>query len=120
MEKKIILFVFVTAILLLSFPIHAIEFNKTLEPDEPGSYHIGYYKVSYNDPIYGRYIFRLYYSQNLLESVSTSIIVGLFKVKAFLTVCVNSSGFVTLIPTPPHASAYAAKSGFNRSVLNSG
>jgi len=55
MEKKTILFVFATAILLLSLPIHAIELNKTLEPDEPGSYHIGYYKVSYNDPIYGRY-----------------------------------------------------------------
>jgi len=61
MEKKIILFVFVTAILLLSFPIHAIEFNKTLEPDESGPYQIGYYKVSYNDPIYGRYIATIRY-----------------------------------------------------------
>jgi len=55
MGKKIILIVFVTAILLLAFPIHADEVNNVLEPDDPGLYHIGYYKLSYNDPVYGRY-----------------------------------------------------------------
>jgi len=61
MRKKIILFVFVATILLLAFPIHADEVNDVLEPDDPGPYHIGYYKVSYNDPVYGRYMATIRY-----------------------------------------------------------
>jgi len=55
MGNKIILILFVLIILLLSFPIPATEVNNVLEPDEPGKYNVGYYKVCYNDPDYGRY-----------------------------------------------------------------
>jgi dienelactone hydrolase len=55
MKQKMILFVFVVTILLLAFPIHSDEVNNELEPDDTGPFHIGYYKASYNDPVYGRY-----------------------------------------------------------------
>jgi dienelactone hydrolase len=55
MKKRMILFVFVATILLLVFPIHSDEVYNEIEPDDTGPYHVGYYKVSYNDPVYGRY-----------------------------------------------------------------
>ena len=61
MKKRMILFVFVVTSLLLAFPIHADEVNNVLEPDDPGPYHIGYYKVRYNDPAYGSYIATIRY-----------------------------------------------------------
>jgi predicted dienelactone hydrolase len=55
MKKDIIFLISITTILLVAFPIHADEVNKVLKPEDPGPFHIGYYKVSYNDPTYGRY-----------------------------------------------------------------
>jgi predicted dienelactone hydrolase len=55
MAKNIILFVFVAIILLPTFSFHASEIDEVFDPYEPGLYHIGYYKVTYNDPVYGRY-----------------------------------------------------------------
>ena len=55
MKRIMILFVFVVTCLLLASPIYAVEVNNELEPDDSGPFHIGYYKVSYNDPVYGRY-----------------------------------------------------------------
>ena len=46
MKRKMIFYIFVVTILLLAFPIHADEVKNTSEPDEPGPYHIGYYRVS--------------------------------------------------------------------------
>ena len=115
MEKKIILFVFVTAILLLSFPIHAIEFNKTLEPDEPGSYHIGYYKISYNDPIYGGYIATIRYPAKYdgflaPKDISGAPYPGIVVANGFagsewnikwIPIHLTSYGYVTICFTPP-------------------
>lgn len=50
MKKIMIFFVFAAIILLLVFPIHADEVKNLSEPDAPGPYHIGYYRVSYNIP----------------------------------------------------------------------
>jgi len=61
MKNRTILVVFVATIFLLAFPIHADDFNNILEPDDPGPYHIGYYKVKYNDPVYGSYIATIRY-----------------------------------------------------------
>jgi predicted dienelactone hydrolase len=55
MKKGIILFASIATILLLAIPIHADESKNLLEPDDTGPYHIGYYKVNYNDPVFGRY-----------------------------------------------------------------
>ncbi len=55
MKKIIILFGSAVIILLLALPIHAVEVNTVSPPDEPGPYHIGYYKISYIVPPYGRY-----------------------------------------------------------------
>jgi len=53
--KKIILFGSAAIIILLAFPIHALQVNNVPSPDEPGPYHIGHYKISYVVPPYGRY-----------------------------------------------------------------
>ena len=55
MKNEIILFGSIAIIMLVAFPIHAEEVNKVLSPDEPGPYHIGHYKVTYDVPPYGRY-----------------------------------------------------------------
>lgn len=55
MKKAILLFASLAIILLLTFPIHAVEGINLLEPDDPGRHHIGSYKISYNDPVFGRY-----------------------------------------------------------------
>lgn len=52
---KIILFISIAIILLLAFPINAVEVHNVQSPDEPGTYHIGHYKISYIVPPYGRY-----------------------------------------------------------------
>lgn len=61
MKKIMIFFVFAAIILLLVFSIHADEVKNLSEPDEPGPYHIGYYRVSYNIPPYGRYWAKIRY-----------------------------------------------------------
>ncbi|PNX50204.1 MAG: hypothetical protein BV456_07450 [Thermoplasmata archaeon M8B2D] len=61
MKNRMIFFVFFATILLLAFPIHADEVNKILVPDEPGPYHIGYYKVCYDVAPYGRYWAKIRY-----------------------------------------------------------
>jgi dienelactone hydrolase len=53
--KKMIFCVFIVTILLFILPIKANEDYNILEPEKPGPYHIGYYKVRYNDPTYGIY-----------------------------------------------------------------
>lgn len=55
MKMKIILFISIAIILLLAFPINAVEVHNVQSPDEPGTYHIGHYKISYIVPPYGRY-----------------------------------------------------------------
>jgi len=55
MKKAIILFGSVAIILLLVFPIHAVEVSNVPPPDEPGPYNIGHYRVCYIVPPYGRY-----------------------------------------------------------------
>ncbi len=55
MKKKILLLGSAAIILLLVLPIHAVEATTVPPPDEPGPYHIGYYKISYIVPPYGRY-----------------------------------------------------------------
>jgi dienelactone hydrolase len=55
MDNRKVLFVFAAIILLPAFSIQELEFNNILSPDEPGPYHIGHYKISYNIPNYGRY-----------------------------------------------------------------
>ena len=45
----------IVVILLLVFPVHAENVHIVLSPDESGPYHIGFYKVSYVVPPFGRY-----------------------------------------------------------------
>jgi len=61
MKNRIILIIFVTTILLWNFPVHANEVNNLFDPDDSGPFHVGYYKVRYNDPIFGEYIATIRY-----------------------------------------------------------
>ena len=61
MKKNLLLISVPVLIFILSFPIHSIEACKSLSPDEPGPFQIGFYKVTYNDPIYGRYFATIRY-----------------------------------------------------------
>jgi len=115
MGKKIILFVFVATILLLAFPIHADEVNNVLEPDDPGPYHIGYYKVSYNDPVYGRYKATIRYPAKYdgffaPKDVSGAPYPGIVVANGFagsewnikwISMHLTSYGYVTICFTPP-------------------
>lgn len=55
MAKEIIFIVFIAIIILPVFPIHANASDEVFNPNEAGPYHVGYYKVRYNDPVYGFY-----------------------------------------------------------------
>jgi predicted dienelactone hydrolase len=116
MGKKIILFVFVATILLLAFPIYANEVNDILEPDESGPYHVGYYKVSYNDPIYGRYVAKIRYPakydgffapKDTSGAPYPSIVVANgfaaseWNIK-WIPMHLTTYGYVTICFTPPH------------------
>jgi len=116
MKKRIILFVFVTVILLLAFPIHADEVNNVLEPDDPGPYHIGYYKVSYNDPDYGHYKATIRYPakyngflapKDISGAPYPSIVVANgfagseWNIK-WIPTHLTTHGYVTICFTPPH------------------
>jgi predicted dienelactone hydrolase len=116
MGKKIILFVFVATILLLAFPIHANEVNDVLEPDESGPYHVGYYKVSYNDPIYGRYVAKIRYPAKYdgffaPKDTSGAPYPGIVVANGFaasewnikwIPMHLTTYGYVTICFTPPH------------------
>ncbi len=55
MKKNILLCGSAAIILLLVLPTQAVGANTILSPDEAGPYHIGYYKISFIVPPYGRY-----------------------------------------------------------------
>jgi predicted dienelactone hydrolase len=55
MKMKIILLGLFAIILLQAFPVSAVDIHTVLQPDEPGPYHIGYFKVTFVVPPYGRY-----------------------------------------------------------------
>ncbi|GAG82519.1 unnamed protein product, partial [marine sediment metagenome] len=115
MVRKKILFVLVTTILLIAFPINANEFNKTLEPDESGPYHIGYYKVFYNDPTYGRYKATIRYPAKYdgflaPKDISGAPYPGIVVANGFagsewnikwIPLHLTSYGYVTICFTPP-------------------
>ena len=62
MKWKLILLGIVAIILLLIIPVHAVDVNHTVSsPDEKGPYHIGYYRVSFVVPPYGRYWAKIRY-----------------------------------------------------------
>jgi dienelactone hydrolase len=116
MKKRTILFVLVATILLLAFPIHADEVKNISEPDEPGPYHIGYYKVSYNDPVYGRYIATIRYPAKYdgffaPKDISGSPYPGIVVANGFagsewnikwIPIHLTSYGYVTICFTPPN------------------
>ena len=116
MGKRIILFVFVTIILLLAFPIHANEVNDVLEPENPGPYHVGYYKVSYNDPVYGRYMATIRYPAKYdgffaPKDTSGAPYPGIVVANGFaasewnikwIPTHLTTFGYVTICFTPPH------------------
>jgi len=133
MEKKIILFAFFTAVLVLALPIHAIEVVNTLEPDEPGSYNIGYYKISYNDPIYGRYIATIRYPAKYdgflaPKDISAAPYPGIVVANGFagsewnikwIPLHLTSYGYVTICFTPPDKILGDTKqwaNGFSRGI----
>jgi dienelactone hydrolase len=55
MKMKILSLGLVVIILILVFPVHGENVQTISSPDDPGPYHIGYYKVSYVVPQFGRY-----------------------------------------------------------------
>ena len=55
MKWKPLLIGSIVIILLLVFPVQAVNTPVVSSPDEPGPYHIGYYRVSYNVPPFGWY-----------------------------------------------------------------
>lgn len=55
MKGKIILILFTLIILQLVLPVQAIELQNISSPDEPGPYHIGYFKTTFYIAPYGRY-----------------------------------------------------------------
>jgi len=115
MRNKIILFVFVATILLLAFPIHPDKINNVLEPDDPGPYHIGYYKVSFNDPVYGRYIATIRYPAKYdgfvtPKDISGAPYPGIVVANGFagskwsikwIPIYLTTHGYVTICFTPP-------------------
>jgi len=115
MEKKILFFTFFAVVLLLAYPIHAIETDNIIEPDEPGKYHIGYYKISYNDPIYGRYIATIRYPAKYdgflaPKDISDGPYPGIIVTNGFagsewnikwIPLHLTSYGYITICFTPP-------------------
>ena len=61
MKMKMILLMLVAIILLLNFPVQSVNNHTVESPDEPGPYHIGYYKVSFIVQPYGRYWAKIRY-----------------------------------------------------------
>jgi len=61
MKWKLILIGCIVIILLLVFPVHAVDTPVVSSPDEPGPYHIGFYRVSYYVPSFGWYRAKIRY-----------------------------------------------------------
>jgi dienelactone hydrolase len=55
MKMKIIFLGLAAFILLQVFSVHAVDVHTQSSPDETGAYHIGYFKVTFVVPPYGRY-----------------------------------------------------------------
>ena len=103
-------------ILLLVFPVHAENINTESSPDEPGPYHIGYYKVSYVVPPYGRYWATIRYPatrdgwlapKDTNEAPHPGIVVANgfggseWNIK-WIPKHLTTYGYVTICFTPPH------------------
>jgi len=116
MKTKIILLGLIAIILLLVFPVHAVNVHTVSSPDDPGPYHIGYYKVSYIVPPYGRYWATIRYPatrdgwrapKDTSETPYPGIVVsnGLagseWNIK-WIPKHLTSHGYVTICFTPPH------------------
>jgi len=61
MKNNKIVILFVLTILFWTISIDADEVINKLDPNDPGPYHIGYYKVIYTDPSFGNYIATIRY-----------------------------------------------------------
>ncbi len=116
MKMKIILLGLVVIILLLVFPVHAVDVHTVPPPDEPGLYHIGYFKVTFVVPPYGRYWATIRYPairdgwfapKDTSEAPYPGIVVanGLagseWNIK-WIPKHLTSHGYVTICFTPPH------------------
>jgi len=116
MTKKLVLFAFFSSVLILALPIHADEVDNDLEPDEPGPYHVGYYKVIYKDPAFGWYKAAIRYPakyDGFLAPVDDSgaPYPGIAVANGFagsernikwIPEHLTSYGYVTICFTPPH------------------
>lgn len=116
MTKKIILFVFISIIFLPTYPINSNEIDGIFNPDEPGPYHIGYYKVSYNDPVYGGYTATIRYPAKYdgffaPKNNSAAPYPGIVVANGFaasewqikwIPTHLTTYGYVTICFTPPH------------------
>jgi dienelactone hydrolase len=112
----IILVGVVAFILLLVSSVHAVEVNTMSSPDETGPYHIGYYKISYVVPPYGRYWAKIRYPairdgwmapKDTSEAPYPGIVVSNgfggseWNIK-WIPEHLTSYGYVTICFTPPH------------------
>ena len=61
MKWKPLLIGCIVIIFFLVFPVQAVSTLNVSSPDEPGPYHIGYYRVSYNVPPFGLYRAKIRY-----------------------------------------------------------
>jgi dienelactone hydrolase len=115
MKMKILLLGLVAIILLPVLPIHAVDIHTVSSPDDLGPYHIGYYKVSYVVPPYGRYWAMIRYPatrdgwlapKDISEAPYPGIVVanGLagseWNIK-WIPKHLTSHGYVTICFTPP-------------------
>ena len=115
MKMKFLLLALVAIVFLLVFPVNAQSVKPLSSPDEQGPYHIGYFKVIYNVPPYGRYFATVRYPatrDGLLAPRDNSgaphpgIVVanGLggseWNIK-WIPLHLTSYGYVTLCFTPP-------------------
>jgi len=113
---KIILLGLVAVIFLIVFPVHAVDVHTVSPPDEPGPYHIGYFKVTFVVPPYGRYWATIRYpairdgwfaSKDISGAPYPGIVVanGLagseWNIK-WIPKHLTSHGYVTICFTPPH------------------
>ena len=116
MNMRIMLVGIVAFILLLVSSVHAVEIHTIPSPDEPGPYNIGYYKVSYVVPPYGRYWAKIRYPATrdgwmALKDTSEAPYPGIVVSNGFggsqwnikwIPEHLTSYGYVTICFTPPH------------------
>ena len=115
MRKKI-LCIFIIIFFLFIYPISANINNDVLEPDKPGQYKIGYYKIKYNDPTYGVYKATVRYPAKFNgyctpKEISDSPYPGIVVANGFggsewnikwIPKHLTSYGYITICFTPPH------------------